>query len=296
MSEHLVTPELLGGWPLPTLGSDSDKEARGRALIVGGGAEMPGAAVLAALGALRAGAGKLQVAAAAPVNLVIAGDLPEARVILAPGSSGGDLELASVSLISEFASRTDALVIGPGMPDEAVAGEILLGLAEAAPDCALVVDAAAMTGLSLKDERVATLGGRSVLTPHAGEMAGMLGCEKTHVLADPVACVRKAACVFRSVVALKGETTLIASPDGVIWRYENGPVGLATSGSGDVLAGVIGGLLARGAVPAQAAVWGVALHGEAGRLLSAEIGSLGFLAREIPPAIPRVMARLCGPV
>lgn len=295
MSERLVTTELLRAWPLPPLGADSDKEARGRVLIVGGGAEMPGAAVLAGLGALRAGAGKLQVAAARPANLVIAGDLPEARVIIAPGSTAGDLETSAIGPLSEFAVRTDALVVGPGLPDEAIAGELALGLATAAPSCALVIDAAAMTGLSLADERIGALAGRSVLTPHAGEMAGLLGCEKAAVLESPIDCVRQAAQAFRSVVALKGETTLIASPDGVVWHHDNGAVGLATSGSGDVLAGVIGGLLARGAVPAQAAVWGVALHGGAGRLLSEEIGPLGFLAREILPAIPRVMAELCGP-
>ena len=124
-----------------------------------------------------------------------------------------------------------------------------------------------------------------MLTPHAGEMAALLSIPKEEVVADPVLAARQAAAKFQAVVALKGATTWIVSPSGEAWKHDDGVIGLGTSGSGDVLAGVIGGLLARGAPPLVAALWGVRLHARAGHRLTASIGPLGFLAREIAHAI-----------
>lgn len=280
MSERIVTADLLCGWPLPGLSGDSDKEARGRVLVVAGSGEMPGASVLTALGALRAGAGKLQVATEAAVCQSVAMALPEGRVVGLEGAM-------------EMAERADATVVGPGMIDEDAARRLAGRLAEATAG-ALVLDAAALPDLGQGVDGLASARGRLVLTPHAGEMAGMLGESREAVEADPADFARRAAARLGAVVALKGQATFIASPDGMVWRHDDGAVGLATSGSGDVLAGVIGGLLARGASPAQATVWGVALHGAAGRVLSEKVGRLGFLAREILPEIPRVMADLSG--
>jgi NAD(P)H-hydrate repair Nnr-like enzyme with NAD(P)H-hydrate dehydratase domain len=135
----------------------------------------------------------------------------------------------------------------------------------------------------------------AILTPHAGEMAGLLGIEKTAVLADPVGTARRAAEHFRAVVALKGSQTVIATPGGEVWRNRSGNVGLATSGSGDTLSGIIAGLVARGAAPAQATIWGVHLHGSAGDRLAKRVGPLGYLARELLAEIPALMAELSRP-
>jgi hydroxyethylthiazole kinase-like uncharacterized protein yjeF len=132
----------------------------------------------------------------------------------------------------------------------------------------------------------------AILTPHAGEMAGLLGIEKERVQADPIGTARRAAEHFRSIVALKGAETVIASPSGEVWCNRTGNVGLATSGSGDTLSGIIAGLAARGADPAQATVWGVYLHGAAGDRLATRVGPLGFLARELLAEIPALMAEL----
>ena len=131
-----------------------------------------------------------------------------------------------------------------------------------------------------------------MITPHTGEMATLLGIPRRAVMADLLGSAREAACRLQAVVALKGATTYIVSPQGEGWFFDEGNVGLATSGSGDTLAGIIVGLLARGATPLKAAMWGVYLHGEAGNRLSHIHGHVGFLARELLDAIPRIMADL----
>jgi NAD(P)H-hydrate repair Nnr-like enzyme with NAD(P)H-hydrate dehydratase domain len=121
-------------------------------------------------------------------------------------------------------------------------------------------------------------------------MANLLGVEREAIEADPLQAARQVVAELGAVVVMKGSETYVAGPAGT-WVYKGGCVGLATSGSGDVLAGVIAGLAARGVSPEEAAVWGVHLHGEAGALLAEKIGPLGFMAREIPDAIPELMAR-----
>ena len=132
----------------------------------------------------------------------------------------------------------------------------------------------------------------SLLTPHAGEMAHLTGATKEAVSADPERHAREAALRWNAVVALKGATTYIATPDGDCWRHVGSQPGLGTSGSGDVLAGIIVGLMARGVPLAQAAVWGIALHAHAGRALAERLGPIGYLARELPAEIPILLDKL----
>jgi hydroxyethylthiazole kinase-like uncharacterized protein yjeF len=129
-----------------------------------------------------------------------------------------------------------------------------------------------------------------VVTPHAGEMAEMWGCSREQVLEDPVGLSREAARAWEAVVVLKGTETIIAAPDGSTFRNTAGNSGLATAGSGDVLAGLLAGLAARGATAAQAAVWSVYLHAKAGEALAAKTGPLGYLARDLSPQVPRLLA------
>jgi hydroxyethylthiazole kinase-like uncharacterized protein yjeF len=260
-------------------------------LVLGGGAQVAGAVQLTGLAALRAGAGKLQLGVPASVAAMLAVALPEGRVFSLPETAEGELAKEADRAIADALARCDAAVIGPGMLDEAAAGELALRLiSPEAP--AMVVDAAAMPALVREPERANGCRGRLVLTPHAGEMAGLLRISKAQVEADPVGCARQLAASLQAVVALKGAVTFIVSPDGHAWRHDGGSPGLATSGSGDVLAGVIAGFLARGAAPAQAAVWGVAVHGLCGRSLSARIAPIGFLARELLDEIAPTIASL----
>ena len=133
------------------------------------------------------------------------------------------------------------------------------------------------------------LDGRAVITPHRAEMASILGAEPEEISELAPYIALHASATFNAVIALKGATTFIATPDGDLFRYECGDVGLATSGSGDTLAGIVAGLLARGADPVHAALWAVWLHGEAGNKLAKRIGRIGYLARELLDEIPPLM-------
>lgn len=153
-----------------------------------------------------------------------------------------------------------------------------------------VLDAAALMALHHRAKAVRARGGATVLTPHIGEMAALLDQDAAAIEADRQDAVRRAAGHFGAVVTLKGRNTLIAAPDGAVLVYTGGGVGLATGGSGDVLAGIVAGLAARGADPLVATAWAVWLHGEAGRRCGERIGPIGFLARELLALVPGLMA------
>jgi ADP-dependent NAD(P)H-hydrate dehydratase len=278
--------ETLADHPLPRLPVDGDKEDRGAVLVVGGDAVMAGAAILAGVAALRVGAGKLQIRAdrASAAGMAIA--VPEARIIVA--------NAANASPLLPQAARASALVLGPGMDTGKASRRLALKLLEGAPEACAVIDAGALPSRDEAPIFADRAAGRTILTPHAGEMASILQCDKAAIRADPLGAARAAAAMFRSVVVMKGATTFVVSPDGTAWRHGGGVAGLGTSGSGDVLAGAIGGLLARGAAPVTAALWGVLLHAEAGTALADAGAPLGFLARELPARLPFVLARLCA--
>jgi len=298
---HDVTTQLLRDWPLPMPGLDGDKEERGHVLILGGSREMPGAVILAATAALRAGAGKLTVATGASVAQLVALAMPEALVIgLAETDTGGFLPEA-IARLDPLADRVNAILIGPGMQDEAATAALVHGLLGRlhGSDTAIVLDACAMGTLLHTPEGWAE--GEDfrfrqpvILTPHCGEMAHLTSIDKDEIVAGPDARAIAAAAAWNAVVALKGARTVIAAPDGALWQHEGGNVGLAISGSGDTLAGIIAGLAARGATLEQAACWGVALHARAGERLAERMGVLGYLAREIPNEIPALLESVAG--
>ena len=265
---------LLRRWKLPDLTEAESKEDRGRVLVVGGSREIPGAVLLAAYASLRAGAGKLHIATAGEVAPGVAIAMPEARVSGLPSGPNGELAGITDALIVA-AKHCDALLIGPGMASSATSRRVASKCAAHAK--AAVLDAGALT---------AATAGATVITPHYGEMAELCGCEKAEIASDPAAIAVTVARERNVVVALKGGITHVANPAGELWVYRGGSIGLGTSGSGDVLAGVIAALIAQGAALDQAAVWGVVLHGEAGAKLASRVGLVGFLAREIADEIP----------
>ena len=122
-------------------------------------------------------------------------------------------------------------------------------------------------------------------------MSSLLECDEAEIDSDPVGCGLRAAELYQAIVLVKGVTSHVVTPDGRAWAYQGGAPGLGVSGSGDTLAGIVGGLMARGTDPLTALLWGVLLHGEAGEALAARVGPLGFLAREIPDEIPALLPR-----
>jgi ADP-dependent NAD(P)H-hydrate dehydratase len=288
---HAIDRDMLRRCAPPAVASDSDKEARGRLLVLAGGAEVAGAAILTGVAGLRVGAGKLQMAAPPALAVALALAVPEARVVEVP-DAGGEIHADAAERLGKDLLQASAVVVGPGMLDDRVAGELALRLMTGAGEAAFVVDAAALTGLTEHAQAVRAIGGRLVVTPHAGEMAALTGRRKAEIEADPLAAARAAAARLQAAVVMKGAETFVVSPDGRAWAHRAELPGLGTCGSGDVLAGVIGGLLARGATPVGAAAWGVWLHARAGARLCERVGPLGFLARELLDELPRVLAEL----
>jgi hydroxyethylthiazole kinase-like uncharacterized protein yjeF len=287
----LVTPQLLRGWPLPDV--VGDKNSRGSILVIGGSSETLGAVLLAAEAAMRAGAGKLQVATVASLAPLAAQVLPEARVRGLPETSGGALGAEAAGAVRDLAEAADAVLIGPGMADPEATqafGERLLPHLSGP----LALDALGLASVTADEKCLRHLEGRAVLTPNPSELAISLHVGGDEVADDPAGAALELARRAQGVVGLGGVTSWIATPDGQLWQDESGAAGLGVSGSGDVRAGVTGGLLARGAEPAQAAVWAAYLHGRAGERLASSVGRLGFLARELPPEIPRALAEVAS--
>jgi ADP-dependent NAD(P)H-hydrate dehydratase len=288
MPARMITARALKAWPLPDPNDDESKEDRGRVLVIGGSAQVPGAVLLAAVAALRAGAGKLQIATVAPAALPMAIALPEAKVMsLRTATDGTILELGRE--VRSAAREAGAVVIGPGMDPTPASRRVAASAIEAAQGT-VVLDAGALHPSAIR--AFARRGrGAMVLTPHTGEMAAMLGLDEAAIVDDAEAIAREFAHAWGVVLALKGPTTYVAAPNGRMWINNAGSIGLGTSGSGDVLAGLIGGLAARGASAEQAAVWGVHLHAQAGARLSRRLGLVGFLAREISAEVPTLMQK-----
>ncbi len=298
-----LTDDTLRNWPLPMPAFDGDKDERGRVLVIAGSREMPGAVILAAVAALRAGAGKLTIATGASVAHLVALAIPESRVIELPETPGGGIAASAADVLGMLMPRFDAVLVGPGMQDEAATCAFILALLPHLSDTKLVLDACAMSVVRrqlqavnacnhAQQKYISSFRSPVLLTPHAGELAHLTSVDKQTVLANPCDAVRHAARRWNALVALKGATTYIAAPDGQIWRHQGGNVGLATSGSGDTLAGLIAGLAARGATLEQAGAWGVALHARAGEKLAQRFGPLGYMAGELAAEVPALMHAL----
>lgn len=295
-----VNDALLHRWPLPIPGTDADKEDRGRVLVIGGSHQMPGAIILAAIAALRAGAGKLTIATAARVAPMVAQAVCESRVIGLAETGSGSFKRAGARSLPDDCS---AVLIGPGMEGDPQNCAFVAAVLERSRNAKVVLDAGAMDVIgelrrgfietrSTDANDAASFPSALLLTPHAGELAHLSGSEKGQILDHPEAAVLDAARRWNAVVALKGAITFVGAPDGRLWRHDGGNIGLATSGSGDVLSGLIAGLAARGATIEQASSWGVALHACAGNALAARVGTLGYLAREIAGEVPAIMQAL----
>lgn len=279
-----LTPVLLRDWALPSAGDS--KYSRGDVLVVGGAAKTPGAALLAGLAALRVGAGRLTLAVAEQAAVPMAVATPEAGVIGLPQTARGSVRGDDLSALEDDLGSAGVVVIGPGLDDPDHTRDLLRGaLPLLSDEVWLVLDAFALGVLPDLREDVARFAGRLVLTPNSSEAGRLLGRDLDDVESD----VPEIARTYGAVVSCQG---LVADPDGGRWRTGAGQIGLATSGSGDVLAGAIAGLLARGTEPAQAVCWASHVHAAAGDRLAAAVGRLGFLASELLAELPRVLVEL----
>jgi ADP-dependent NAD(P)H-hydrate dehydratase len=291
MNEAPIDAAWRAAHPLPALGDGMDKNARGQGLLVGGSAFVPGALALTGEAMLRTGAGKVKLATVGGVATGLGLAFPEAAVIALPRDEEGEIGAGAATPLERHIGHCDALVLGPGMierPHTAALIEAVLDLAGSRRS--LLLDAGALTALRGRQAALRARDRPAVMTPHHGELAILLGRDKDLIARDPAGAAREAAAAFGAIVALKAAETLIADRGGQLLRYSSDASGLGTAGSGDVLAGIIGGFLARGVDPFAATAWGVWLHGTAGRAASMAIGPIGFLARDLLPHIPRLLA------
>ncbi len=280
----VITPNALREWPLPS-GADS-KYARGNVVVIGGARKTPGAVLLAGIAALRVGAGRLTFGVAESVATQLAGAVPESGVVGLAETPAGSVVGSSVERMARELERADVVVVGSGLDD---ADEALALIREMQPlvgdETRVVLDAYGLTAIAGSADEIASWGDRLVLTPNKSEAARLLGRELEDIDDDVAAIARR----YCGVVTC---FQVVAAPDGSRWQIGSGQGGLGTSGSGDVLAGAIGGLLARGATPDQAACWGTHLHATAGDRLAARIGPTGYLARELIDELPAVLVEL----
>jgi ADP-dependent NAD(P)H-hydrate dehydratase len=287
-----IDDRLLRRWPLPQLGADADKSTRGDVLAIGGSLEIPGAISLAGVSALRAGAGRVQIGTVRAVAVALSVTFPEARVISLPQTRSGEVGRGAAARLERELAACGALLLGPGMRDHMAAEQLMQRAVRARHRFTAVLDAGALRVFRERSRLPAGRLAGLIATPHAGEMADLWGCPAAHVHAEPLGLAREAARALGTTLVLKGTRTFIVDPDGRAFENRAGNSGLATAGSGDVLAGIIAGLAARGAEPVQAAVWGVYLHARAGDALKRRLGPLGYLARELPSEVPALLGRL----
>jgi ADP-dependent NAD(P)H-hydrate dehydratase len=265
--------DALTARPLPDhLGAD--KQARGTVLVIGGSPRTPGAVLLAGRAALRVGAGRLQLATvpAAVSHLAVA--VPEAKVM-------------DIAECEESIAEADAIVVGPGFEDAAIAASSSRAvLAGAAANAVIVLDAMAIDVLPTCAGIVPHRSQQLVLTPNRAELARLVDDD------DDRAALRAAARRWDATICC---FEYVAAADGVLWRDENEVVGLGTSGSGDVLAGLAGGVGARSGDALTAACWATAVHRGAANRAAVDVAPLGYLASELVDAVPAVLHELaCG--
>ena len=283
---------------LPERRLDGHKGTFGGVLVTGGSRRFVGAPILAAAAAYRAGAGMVTLAAPESMRLVAASQLLEQVHLPLPESDDGALDAASAAIARDALDAASAAVVGPGLgsgdaPAAFLRALLLTEPASSAPT-PLVIDADALNILAGAYGWESKLAAPAVLTPHPGEMARLLGRTVEDIQRDRVATATTAAERWGQVVVLKGAHTVIASPDGRIALSPFANPALSTAGSGDVLAGIIGGLLAQGVAGYDAAIAGVYLHGTAGERWRADNGNAGLLAGDLLPLLPRIAEELRG--
>jgi hydroxyethylthiazole kinase-like uncharacterized protein yjeF len=272
-------------WPLP-VEPDGDKYSRGTVLVVGGSPDTPGAVVLCGLAALRMGAGRLQIATAGSIAPLVASAVVESRTFGVTTSEAGALTGRPNDALAKAIARADALVVGPGLLGDDGSASFITGVLDCVGEHTLVVlDALAVTTFGdLPAELRSRLRDRVLMTPNKQEAAALVvGSSSEH---DDV--LRRAA---RATGAVLSSFGIVQCPKGECWSTTSNPPGLGTSGSGDVLAGLVSGAASRCGDRVRAACWATYAHIEAGRRLGQTVGELGYLARDLLGEIPQCLPR-----
>ncbi len=273
---------------LPVRRPDGHKGTFGRVLVVAGSLGMSGAAILCAEGALRSGAGLVTVACPRSIQAIIAVALPEAITIGLPDQEGHPTQ-DSLAPLRDALARADILAIGPGFGRANDTGAFVRTLI-AEVKSPLVIDADGL--FALNTEALSEVAGRTVLTPHPGEMSRLIERPTGEIDADRIEIARSFASEHNVVLALKGRPTAIGTPKGDVFLNPTGNTGLATGGSGDVLTGIIAGFIAGGSSLADAAILGAYVHGYAADYLARDHSERSIIPSDLIAALPHAIAEL----
>lgn len=282
--QHLLTPEMLTAAFKPRP-SDAHKGTTGHALIVSGSPGKTGAAAMTAMSAMHAGAGLVTLAIPESLNPVLETQVLEAMTFPLRETEAGILGESSFSQIMGLVSGKKCLAIGPGLGEAAETKKLVHRILKES-SVPVVIDADGLNNLAGSTQILKKAKAPVILTPHPGEMAKLRDTTAGSIQKDRINYAREFAQEFNVHVVLKGARTIIAHPDGNIFINPTGNPGMASGGMGDVLTGIITGLVAQGFSPESAAHTGVYLHGAAADMLAEKIGPFGYLATEVMNAIP----------
>ena len=276
---------------IPFRADDGHKGTFGHVFIIGGSRGFSGAPVLAGNGALRSGVGLITIGMPESMGDVSSMGLLEAMTFPLPETQQGTLTMAALESTAEFAAEKSAAVIGPGLSLHGRTQQYILSFIEMCR-VPLVIDADGLNALTKGTECVINRSHETILTPHPGEMARILHTKTKDVVARAEECAVSVAKDLNCTVVLKGHRTLIAEPDGTLVQNTTGNNGMGSGGSGDVLAGLLGGLLAQGMAASDAARLGVYLHGMAGDIAAGYFSQRGMAARDIIQCLPEAWLNL----
>jgi hydroxyethylthiazole kinase-like uncharacterized protein yjeF len=292
---HLTDPEELNLSLLDPRPTQAHKGDYGHLFVLAGSPGKTGATAMICHGALRTGAGLVTLGIPASLNPILETKLTEAMTEPLPDVGTGYLSADASGRILQLLEGKTALALGPGISTRPQVQELLLELIPEIP-VPLVIDADGITALASRPEILKGCKGFVVLTPHPGEMARLANIPTEKVQDDRIGVARDFATAYNCIVCLKGARTVIATPDGEIYINQTGNPGMASGGTGDVLTGMIGGLMAQGLSPLEATTWGVYLHGLAGDIAERDIGEIPLIAGDIidylPDALKEVKARV----
>ncbi len=287
LTEHSVLPLL------PTRPADAHKGTFGKALVVAGSAEYIGAAALVCQAAHRSGAGLVTLASKKSLHPIFAAKLTETTHLMLPETSLGEFAPEAAAIVAGRLTDYDAVAIGPGLGQAPALVEFLHSLFISIPSkVKIVLDADALNALALTPYWRLALPRLALLTPHPGEMARLTGLSIDAVQSDRIETTRRHVVDWQKVVVLKGAHTVVAAPDGRVAVSPNANPALAAAGTGDVLTGIIAGLLAQGLSEFDAACAGVYIHAMAAEAVRQNLGDCGMIASDLLIQIPRAMKAL----
>ncbi|MCT4619262.1 MAG: NAD(P)H-hydrate dehydratase [Marinisporobacter sp.] len=291
-NRNLITEDMVREI-MPVRKRDTHKGSYGKAYIVAGSTGMTGAAILSCESALRSGAGLIKMPVPQSLNTIMETRLTEVITVPLPEFKRGVVGISDIEKILKTMEESNVIAVGPGSGRSRELEELLRNMLEHT-STPMVLDADALNALANRKEFLKLIKSQTVMTPHVGEMARLTGLEIDYINNNRIEVATDFAKKWNVVVILKGARTVVAGPKGEIFINITGNPGMATAGSGDVLTGIVTGLVAQGIDPLKAAAAAVYIHGTAGDLAAKKVGEYGLVASDIVKEVPFAIKEIVG--